>query len=179
MEGPTTMRTRIGAIGAALFVFTLAACSGGSNGADGYGGNGAAPAAGGEQAGQQPGAAPADANKLVVKATRTGLGTILTDAHGRTLYAFTKDKDGASSCAGPCIATWPALISASAPEAGEGVTSALLGTTDRAEGTVQATYQEWPLYYYVGDIQAGDTTGQGLNGVWFVVNAADGTLVKA
>jgi predicted lipoprotein with Yx(FWY)xxD motif len=170
------MRIRLGAIGAALFVFTtLAACSGGgSTGSAGYG----APAP--QQraaAGQQ--ARVAVAGAAVIKATKTPLGTILTDGAGRTLYAFTNDKGGTSSCSGQCIATWPALVSATAPKAGAGTGASLLGTTARAEGTLQATYNGWPLYYYAGDVRVGDATGQGANGIWFVVNAANGTLIRS
>jgi predicted lipoprotein with Yx(FWY)xxD motif len=173
------MRTRLGAISAALFVFTLAACSGGSTGSAGSSGNGApAPAAAG-QAGGQAGGQAANSQPVAVGATQSALGTILTDTEGRTLYAFTNDKGGTSSCAGQCIATWPALAGVSAPKAAGGIDASLLGTTARAEGTMQATYNKWPLYYYAGDVAKGDTGGQGVNGVWFVVNAADGTLIRS
>jgi hypothetical protein len=41
-------------------------------------------------------------------------------------------------------------------------------TITRSDGIVQVTYNHMPLYYFSGDSKAGDTTGQGKNGVWFV-----------
>ena len=121
-------------------------------------------------------AAPAAA-AAAVKVSDSSLGPILTDQNGRTLYAFLNDKNGTSSCAGTCVATWPALVGTGSAGAGGGVRAALLSQTARAEGTSQATYNKWPLYYYVGDTAAGDVDGQGLDGVWFAVTA-DGKLVK-
>jgi predicted lipoprotein with Yx(FWY)xxD motif len=112
-----------------------------------------------------------------VKISDSSLGPILTDQNGRTLYAFTRDKNGTSSCTADCIATWPALISRGPATASSGAQPSLLSTTNRAEGTVQATYNGWPLYYYVGDVAPGDVDGEGSGGVWFVVGA-DGKLVK-
>ena len=54
--------------------------------------------------------------------------------------------------------------------AGEGVDSTLLGTITRDDGTTQVTYNGWPLYYFAGDTAPGDTTGQGMEGVWFLVS---------
>jgi predicted lipoprotein with Yx(FWY)xxD motif len=122
-------------------------------------------------------AAAADKSTTRVEITQSSLGPILTDQDGRTLYAFTQDKSGISACTGECIATWPALISRQAVAAGPGADKALLAQTTRAEGTAQATYGEWPLYYYVGDVGPGDVDGQGVDGVWFVVGA-DGKLIK-
>src|SRR5262249_2350332 len=111
------------------------------------------------------GAKPVDAS-VQVKVEQSSLGPILTDQNGRTLYAFTHDKDGTSSCTGACIATWPALVSRQPATAGSGTDKALLSQTTRAEGTAQATYNNWPLYYYVGDVGPGDVDGQGVDGVW-------------
>jgi predicted lipoprotein with Yx(FWY)xxD motif len=124
--------------------------------------------------GSQP---AADQSVVRVEINQSSLGPILTDQNGRTLYAFTNDKDGNSNCTGQCIATWPALISRQAATAGSGTDKTLLAQTTRAEGTAQATYGNWPLYYYVGDVGAGDVDGQGVDGVWFVVGA-DGKLIK-
>lgn len=123
-------------------------------------------------------AAPAKAAETVrVQIQQSSLGPILTDQDGRTLYAFTNDKNGTSSCTGQCIATWPALVSRQPAQTGTGANGTLLAQTNRAEGTAQATYNNWPLYYYVGDVGPGDVDGQGIDGVWFVVGA-DGKLIK-
>ncbi|GAB2835855.1 hypothetical protein GCM10027176_45220 [Actinoallomurus bryophytorum] len=133
-------------------------------------------ACGGGGGGHEPGghAAPAGAGVTV---SQSSLGPILTDRSGRTLYAFTNDKNGGSSCSGQCIASWPALVSGKAVTAGAGTQKALLGETKRAEGTLQATYGTWPLYYYAGDMNPGDVDGQGVDDVWYVVGA-DGKLIK-
>ncbi|GAB1640151.1 hypothetical protein [Krasilnikovia sp. MM14-A1259] len=108
----------------------------------------------------------------------SAVGSILVDGNGRTLYAFTRDKDGTSSCTGPCIATWPALTAQAPLTTGAGVDASLLSTVARTEGATQAVYGGWPLYYYAGDAGAGDIDGQGVDGAWFVVGG-DGKLVKA
>lgn len=104
--------------------------------------------------------------------TSTALGTYLTDANGRTLYLFTKDATDTSTCYGPCAALWPPYgpkttatgrINLPALPAGAGVMR-------RTDGTSQFTWNGMPLYYYSKDIASGDTLGQGLKGVWFVVN---------
>jgi len=126
-------------------------------------------------AGQPAAAVPAGVS---VQVEQSSLGPILTDQNGRTLYAFTKDKDGTSTCTGQCIATWPALVSKQPATTGAGADRALLSKADRSEGSAQATYGNWPLYYYAGDVGPGDVDGQGVDGVWFAVGA-DGKLVKS
>ncbi|MEU9605268.1 hypothetical protein [Streptomyces sp. NPDC048057] len=112
-----------------------------------------------------------------VQVADSSLGRILVDDRGRTLYGFTKDKPGASSCDADCIAVWPALTTARDVAAGPGIQPSLLKETKLEEGAEQAVYGDWPLYYYVGDTAAGDVNGQGLDGEWFAI-AADGKLVK-
>src|SRR5438477_3957557 len=89
---------------------------------------------------------PAPQKPAGIQIEQSSLGPILTDQNGRTLYAFTADKGGTSSCSGECIATWPALVSQQAVAAGTGADKALLSQTTRTEGTAQATYGDWPLY---------------------------------
>jgi len=100
------------------------------------------------------------------------LGSILVDDKGMTLYLFTKDTPNTSVCYDKCATAWPPLLTTGAPVAGEGVDSSKLGTTTRTDGTVQVTYNSWPLYYYVKDKAAGDVTGQDVGGVWYVLSAA-------
>ncbi len=105
------------------------------------------------------------------------LGSILVDDKGMTLYLFTKDTPNTTVCYEKCAIAWPPLLTAGDPIAGEGVDAALLGTTNRTDGTVQVTYNGWPLYYYEKDKAPGDVTGQDVGGVWYVVSAA-GEQVK-
>lgn len=100
-----------------------------------------------------------------------GPGGFLVDVNGMTLYLFTKDTTSASTCSGGCARSWPPLIATGQPVAGAGVDASLLGTTPRADGSIQVTYNGHPLYYYKSDRAAGDKKGQGVGGVWYVVSA--------
>jgi predicted lipoprotein with Yx(FWY)xxD motif len=106
---------------------------------------------------------------------KTGLGRILVDSKGITLYDFPPDKGTTSVCYGACAALWPPLLTHSKPIAGPGVRASLLGTTKRKDGKLEVTYNGHPLYYWVGDHKPGQTTGQGLNqfgGPWWVLSPA-------
>ncbi|NHB85790.1 hypothetical protein G7085_17755 [Tessaracoccus sp. HDW20] len=75
---------------------------------------------------------------------------------------------------GQCLVNWPPLLGK--PAAGAGVDDSLLGSFQRADGTTQATYNGWPLYYWKNDTAPGDVTGQNVQGVWFVIDR-DGNKV--
>jgi predicted lipoprotein with Yx(FWY)xxD motif len=98
----------------------------------------------------------------LVSIHKTALGKVLVDARGHTLYLFEKDKNGMSSCNGVCLAYWPAVLTNTKPRAGAGVRAALLGRTRRSDGRRQVTYAGQPLYTFIGDKRAGQTTGEGL-----------------
>ncbi|MBI5089517.1 MAG: hypothetical protein HZB15_11860 [Actinobacteria bacterium] len=105
------------------------------------------------------------------------LGTILVDGDGHTLYMFMPDAQGPSTCTGQCLGAWPALLGPAT--AGDGVDATLLGTAARPDdGTMQVTYNGWPLYYFAQDAAAGDVNGQGANVVWYVVDPS-GTAIGA
>ncbi|TLM65892.1 MAG: hypothetical protein FDZ69_07990 [Deltaproteobacteria bacterium] len=116
--------------------------------------------------------AAAFANHHAVKiAKKDGIGAYLTDAEGKTLYWFKKDAPGQSSCAGPCIDKWPLYYRESvAPP--EGTTAADFAVITRADGKQQTTFRGYPLYYWMNDASPGDTGGQGINNVWFVIDPA-------
>ncbi len=115
----------------------------------------------------------ASAGATVGTAGAGALGTFLTGAGGRTLYILTKDSPGTSTCSGGCASIWPpfTVSGGAAPGAGTGVTGTL-ATISRPDGSVQVTYEGMPLYYYSGDSAAGQTNGQGIQGVWYVALAA-------
>lgn len=102
-----------------------------------------------------------------VTVASSDLGDILADGEGRTLYLFDNDEPGTSNCSGDCAQTWPPFTGE--PDAGDGVDAALLGTIERSDGSTQVTYDEMPLYYFAGDSAAGDTNGQSVGDVWWVV----------
>jgi predicted lipoprotein with Yx(FWY)xxD motif len=123
-----------------------------------------------------PTTAPPTAAAKVAVATSAQLGKMLVDGSGRSLYLFTKDELGLSNCYDQCARAWPPLLTAGTPEAGEGAAKDLLGTTTRKDGSTQVTYNGWPLYYWARDTKAGDTTGQNVGGVWFVVSIYGGPI---
>ncbi len=111
-------------------------------------------------------AAPAD---TIVAVTGGDLGDHLVDGDGRTLYLFTVDIQGeASACVDDCAANWPPLVGGSS--AGAGADAGLLGSVTRTDGVAQVTYNGWPLYYFAADAAPGDTNGQGVGDVWWVVS---------
>lgn len=96
------------------------------------------------------------------------LGMILTDSGGFTLYYFTRDAlPDTSLCTGGCLDNWP-LFYAENPEPGEGLDKEDFGVIEHPEGGMQTTYKGWPLYYWINDLNPGETNGEGVGNVWFV-----------
>jgi predicted lipoprotein with Yx(FWY)xxD motif len=157
------MRTRQIA-GTGVLLLLLAACGGGAEEASST----AATVTGSSSA---PASTAAESGATLAVAS-TSLGDVLVDADGMTLYLFDPDQQGASTCYDQCAQAWPPLTVTGDPVAGEGVDAALLGVTERTDGTRQVTYNEWPLYLWAKDAQAGDVTGQAVNDVWWVVDPA-------
>ena len=121
--------------------------------------------------------APTTANgqPATVGVENSGLGNILVDSQGRTLYLFQKDSGTTSECTGACASNWPPLEPKASPTVGSGANASLLGTTTRSDGARQVTYSGHPLYLYRGDQKPGDTTGQGLvdfGAAWYALSPA-------
>lgn len=131
----------------------------------------AATACGSDDADSEPAESTADG----IQVTSTDRGDVLTDPAGNVLYLFVPDNQGPSVCEDGCAANWPPLTEPYG--AGKGADASLLATVARPDGTEQLTYNGWPLYYFAGDDAAGDTNGQGVNDVWFVVDAAGNAVV--
>ncbi len=113
---------------------------------------------------------------------RTPLGKIITGRHGRTLYLFAADKSMSSTCNGSCASVWRPLIVTRQPVAGPGLRAGLLGTTKRAGGGTQVTYDGHPLYYYAGDSRPGQTSGQGITefgAKWYVLSANGAKITRS
>jgi predicted lipoprotein with Yx(FWY)xxD motif len=114
--------------------------------------------------------------------TVPGLGRVLVDARGRTLYMFVPDKHSRVTCVGTCAALWPPvkLPSSGKPVATGRAKASLLGSDRNPAGGRVVTYAGWPLYTYVADTRAGVATGQALNlngGLWYVL-APSGKVVR-
>jgi len=103
--------------------------------------------------------------------TKEGVGTYLADAKGMTLYWFKKDSPGKSACAGPCVEKWPVYYREKVM-AGEGLSDGDFETITREDGKKQSTFRGYPLYYWAGDKASGDTSGQGVKDVWYVIDPA-------
>jgi predicted lipoprotein with Yx(FWY)xxD motif len=119
-------------------------------------------------------------NHPSVTAKQSAYGRIVFDGRGFVLYAFTKDAHGKSACTGACAKAWPPFLVKSRPSGGAGVAARRLGTTRRADGSLQATYAGRPLYYYVGDRTPGQILCQNVleyGGYWRVIRPT-GALVK-
>ena len=119
-----------------------------------------------------PAASAGEANTVEI-AHDAKLGDHLTGTDGKTLYLLTKDAPGVSTCTDACATNWPpfTLATGVSVKPGSGVTGTL-GTLKRADGSMQVTYNNRPLYYIGGDSAAGDVNGQGTSGVWYVVTPA-------
>lgn len=105
----------------------------------------------------------------VVTVGSTDLGEVLVDGEGLTLYLFEPDEQGGSTCYDACATNWPPLVTDGDVEAGAGADADKLGTTERTDGSTQVTYDGWPLYRWAQDEAPGDTNGQGINDVWWMV----------
>lgn len=111
---------------------------------------------------EEPGA------EAVVQTGQTDLGEVLTTADGLTLYGFTNDAGGNPTCEADCAQTWPPLTVESS-ELPPGLDAEVFSVVQRPDGTSQLAAGAWPLYLFSGDAAPGDTNGQGVAGVWYVV----------
>jgi len=96
----------------------------------------------------------------------SALGKIYVDEKGMTLYTFDKDEANKSNCYDDCAVNWPPLTAA-ADSMAEGEWTVI----ERTDGTSQWAYEGKPVYLWIKDMKAGDTTGDGVGGVWHVVHA--------
>jgi len=127
---------------------------------------------------------PSNASVTVSAASVPGVGTVLVNGNGRTLYVLASEKGGKVTCTsgGGCTAIWPADVLPSGMSqgiAGTGVQASLLGTVKSPAGDTRVTYGGWPLYTFVGDNGSGTAKGQGVKdsfGVWWALSPS-GTLV--
>ena len=157
-------------LGAAI---TVAAC--GSSATTGSG-SGSSPGAG------STGSAGTSSSSAVSLSTKSvsGVGTVLVDGQGKTLYLLTSEKGGKVTCTAStgCTKFWPEITlpqGTTAATAGTGVQSSLLGRVKDANGTLEVTYNGWPVYTFVGDSGPGVAHGQGqksFGGTWYVLNAS-------
>ena len=148
----------------------VAAC--GSAGAAGYGGQ---PAQG---TGHQPAASH---GPVVSTRTLPGVGIVLVDRSGKTVYSPQQEAHGKILCTGSCLGFWfPVSVAAGTrPQAAPGM-SGTLGTIRRHDdGLTQLTFNGRPLYTFrldqgPGELHGSDFSDQfgGRSFTWQVVAAS-------
>jgi predicted lipoprotein with Yx(FWY)xxD motif len=173
--------------GSVIFGAAIAVAACGASAGTSASGSGSSPSAAGSAGGAaaaasaSAGAGGASSSTATVAAKNVpGVGTVLVNSKGQTLYMLTSEKGGKITCTASngCTQAWPEVDltgGATKATAGTGVQSALLSTVKGANGT-EVTYNGWPLYTFAGDSGAvGVAKGQGLTsfgGTWYVLNAA-------
>ncbi len=157
----------MGALPAVVAALVIAGCGGGSSSTS------STESGGSENASATTGGAGGSGGATISSTEIEGLGSVLVDSEGMTVYLFTPDEGGTeSTCYGGCEAAWPPVVAEGKPTAGEGAMSSALGTTKRKDGTMQVTYEGHPVYTYSGDTAPGEANGQEIEGTWFALDEA-------
>lgn len=110
----------------------------------------------------------------------SGVGTVVVDGRGRTVYILTADGKTNVPCtdASGCTNLWPdlPLPDGVASAKGEmGINASLLGTKKLSDGETYPTYHGWLMYEYAGDSGTGQSKGQGIKsfgGTWYALTAS-------
>jgi predicted lipoprotein with Yx(FWY)xxD motif len=156
---------------------TVAACSSSSS----------STAAGSPSSSSAPAGAASAAPDTISAKSVPGVGTVLVNGQGQTLYMLTSEQGGKITCtqANGCTQAWPETLltnGATTAKAGSGVQSSLLGTLKDASGNREVTYNHWPLYTFSGDSGPGVAKGQGLTsfgGTWYVLNGSGNPVTSS
>jgi predicted lipoprotein with Yx(FWY)xxD motif len=119
----------------------------------------------------------AAAGDVTVDVATSDLGEILVDGEGRTLYVFTADTDGESTCYDDCATAWPALTVDGEISVGGDLDDSAFSTVARTDGSMQVKVGDLPLYYFANDAAPGDVNGQGVADKWYVVSPT-GELIQ-
>jgi predicted lipoprotein with Yx(FWY)xxD motif len=125
------------------------------------------------ESGEYGASGTAESGTTVQVADNAKLGKFLTDNKGMTLYLFKKDTPGTSNCYDKCAENWPPFTTNGGDLTLPDGVPGKLDTTTRKDGTKQITYNRMPLYYYAKDKHPGDTNGQDVGDVWYVVPPAE------
>jgi predicted lipoprotein with Yx(FWY)xxD motif len=134
-------------------------------------GSAASPSAGSSAPASAPASNQAHSGSVMISTRSTSLGTVLTNASGKTLYWFAIDTPTTSKCTGSCLSYWPPVTGTPKAASGTSLTGTF-GTITRPGGGKQATYDGHPLYTYAGDSGPGQTSGNGKNlsgGLWWAM----------
>jgi predicted lipoprotein with Yx(FWY)xxD motif len=153
-------------LAAVLAALVIAGCGGG-------GSTGSSSEAGSSGGGEKSAVNASESGGGTIGAAEIeGLGSVLVDSEGMTVYEFTVDEGSTSNCYGGCEAAWPPVTTTGKPTAGEGAMASALGTTKRKDGTEQITYKGHPLYTFAEDEGPGEANGNEVEGTWFALDEA-------
>ena len=116
---------------------------------------------------------PGSADGASLMTADSEFGTIVVDGNGMVVYQYDADTQGsgASSCSAGCLANWPPVPGGADAPTLEGITGEVTTITG-TDGNPQLALNGWPLYYYAGDTNPGDTAGQAISAVWWVISPA-------
>lgn len=134
-------------------------------------GSAASPSAGSSRPASAPVSNQANPGTVMISTRSTSIGTVLTNAAGKTLYWFAIDTPTTSKCTGSCATYWPPVTGTPKAASGASLTGTF-GTINRAGAVKQATYDGHPLYTYAGDSGPGAVSGNGKNlsgGLWWAM----------
>ena len=117
----------------------------------------------------------------------SGLGMVVVDGRGRTVYVLTSDGKTNLPCTdgSGCTKYWPDLPlpdGTSAAKAGSGIQSALLSTMKLSDGETYPTYHGWLMYEYSGDTASGHASGQlvkSFGGTWYALSPSGSLITTA
>lgn len=154
------------AAGALAAAALIAAC--GSSGGSSGGGGSSSSSSGGSSGGGKG---------TVMVGKVNGYGSVLVTASDQPIYILSTDPSGSSKCASSCAKTWKPVTVSGSPSAGSGVSTSLLSSFKRSDGTTQVLYDKHALYTHAGSASsAAGTASDG--GVWYLINAK-GKAVKS
>jgi predicted lipoprotein with Yx(FWY)xxD motif len=176
------MRTAFAFVVLPAVVLTLAGCGGSSSSSPSTSSAPATSSAAAPPTATSSSSTPPAASVKIASKTIPGLGPVLVNAQGHTLYIFAPDNQKRVTCVGPCASVWPPVkLAAGAKAVGSGaVKTSLLGSDSDPSGGRVVTYAGWPLYLYVADTTPASHAGQALTlngGLWYVISPA-GTVIK-
>ncbi len=163
MLGSLRTRTAVFGVSAAAVAILLSACGGYKS---------ASPAAYTSASPSAPAPAPATGGaSLVGTQSIPGIGAVLVDSKGLTLYHLTTDTSTKTTCTGGCARIWPPLLATNGTPPSSPASTGTFGKIARPDGGAQVTFNGMPLYTYAGDSKPGQANGQGIAGTWFAVTS--------
>ena len=115
---------------------------------------------------------------MLSTANVAGLGMVVVDGRGHTVYVLTSGGRTNVPCddANGCTKVWPDLpLPAGTPAAtaGAGLQASLLGTMKLSDGETYPTYGGWLMYEFSQDTAAAQGHGEGITsfgGTWYAIS---------